>query len=289
MRIVETLDALCEYYTEEQALEMLRDAGFTGADLSLFSMEKNPRWMGENYKEEAKKLGEYARSLGVPFIQSHAPFQFDWTHRDFETEIFPLVYRSVEISALAGVQLIVIHPLHHKDYFGHEEEWFQANMAYYKRFRPLCEQYGIKVCVENMWRTNKLRKVIDHDTCSRAAEFNRYVDTLNAEGGDHFCACLDLGHIGLVGEDPLEMIRAMGSRIQALHIHDNNYHDDSHTLAGCGKMPMEAIFRTLKEIGYSGPYTLEADNFLKNMPRELYPTCLKFMADTSRYFATLME
>ncbi|MBQ8893824.1 MAG: sugar phosphate isomerase/epimerase [Clostridia bacterium] len=289
MKIVETTEVLIKHYSEETALDMIKAAGFDGADLSLFDMEQRSRWMGENYKEEAKKLGEYARSIGVPFIQSHAPFSFDFTHRDFETEIFPVIYRSVEIAALAGVKLMVIHPIHHTPYFGHEEELFETNMAFYKRFLPLCEEYGIKICLENMWKTNRDRKVIDHDTCSRAAEFNRYVDTLNAGGGDHFCACLDLGHTVLVGEDPVAMIKAMGSRIQALHIHDNNYHDDSHTLAGCGRMPMEDIFRALKEVGYSGPYTLEADAFFRHMPVELYPTALKFMADTSRYFSKIME
>lgn len=289
MMICSTTGFLADHYGEERALQMLRDAGFDAADLSLLSMEKNPRWMGENYKEEAQKLGEYAKELGIPFVQSHAPYRFDWSHRDLETELFPLIYRSVEIAALAGVKLMVIHPIHHTPYFGHEEELFETNMAYYKRFLPLCEQYGIRICVENMWKINPLRKVIDHDTCSRPAEFNRYVDTLNADGGDHFCACLDIGHTVLVGEDPVAMIHTMGSRIQALHIHDNNYHDDSHTLAGTGKMPMTDIFAALKEVGYTGPYTLEADVFLKNFPEPLLPTALRFMAETSRWFSKIME
>ena len=59
MLLVQHIQQLTKYYSEETALEMLRDAGFTGADLSLFNIEKSPRWMGENYKEEAKKLGEF--------------------------------------------------------------------------------------------------------------------------------------------------------------------------------------------------------------------------------------
>lgn len=288
MQIVEMTAILTQRYTEEQALDMLKEAGFDGADLGLFRIAQSPRWMGENYKEEAKKVGEYARSIGLPIVQSHAPFSFAET-LDFETEVFPLIYRSVEIAALAGAAFVVVHPRKVLPYFGNEEQVYAINMDFYKRFVPLCEEYGIKICVENMWKTNKDRKVIDHYTCSRPAEFNRYVDSLNAAFGNHFCACLDLGHTVLVGEDPVAMIKAMGSRIQTLHIHDNNYRDDSHTLAGCGKMPMLEIFQALKEIGYHGPYTLEADTFYRNMPPALYPTCLKFMADTSRYFASLIE
>ncbi len=289
MVICTQTDVVANHYGEKKALEMMREAGFDAADLSLFNLEKDPRWMGENYKEEAIALGEYAKELGIPFVQAHAPFSFDWKNRDYETDIFPLIYRGVEIAALAGAKLVVVHPIHYGDYYGREEEIFERNMAFYPRFIPLCEKYGIKICVENMWKTHKLRKMIDHSACSRPAEFIRYVDTLNAEGGDHFCACLDLGHIGLVGEDPVAMIKALGSRIQALHIHDNNYHDDTHTLAGTSHMPMVTIFETLKEVGYKGPYTLEADNFIKNMPKELYPLALKFMADTSRWFSKIMD
>ena len=62
----------------------------------------------------------------------------------------------------------------------------------------------------------------------------------------------------LVGEDPIPMIRHMGGkRITALHIHDNNYRKDMHTLPGNGLMEMAKIFETLKEVGYNGIYTME--------------------------------
>lgn len=289
MMICTQTEILADHFGEEKALEIMKAAGFDAADLSLFRLEKDPRWAEDRYKEEAIRLGEYAKKLGIPFVQAHAPFSFDYDKRDLDTDIFPLIYRGVEIAALAGAKLVVVHPLHAGPYFGHEEERFEQNMAFYRRFIPLCEQYGIKICVENMWKTNRQRKVIDHDTCSRPAEFNRYVDTLNADGGDHFCACLDIGHTVLVGEDPVAMIHAMGSRIQALHIHDNNYHDDTHTLPGTCKVEMQPIFRALGEVGYSGPFTLEADNFIKNQAEELMPLSVKYMADVSRWYSKLIE
>ncbi|MBQ7096346.1 MAG: sugar phosphate isomerase/epimerase [Clostridia bacterium] len=286
MLICEQTEHLESIYPLEQALSLIKEAGFDAADLSLFHLEKNPRWMGEDYKEKAKQIGDYARSIVLPILQAHAPFSFKYKERDFE-EIFQIVYRGVEIAALAGAKKIVVHPLHYAEYEYHEEEWFEANMAYYRRFKPLCEQYGVQICVENMWKTHKYRKCIDHSVCSRPEEFIRYLDTLNADGKNHFTACLDLGHIGLVGEKPDRMIALLGKRIGALHIHDNNYREDSHTLPGLGKMPMELIFSALKKAGYEGIFTLEADNFLKNIPLPLLPNALSFMAETARYYANL--
>ncbi len=283
-------EILAQRYSLEEALQKLKEAGFDAADLSLFDTPDNPRWSKETYREEAIKIGEYARSIGIPILQAHAYFPPSTLFKKLPyEEILEFIDRGVEIAALAGAKVIVVHPLHYSDYEYHEEEWFERNMAYYARFKPLCEQYGVQVCVENMWKTHKLRKCIDHDTCSRPEEFIRYLDTLNADGKNHFTACLDLGHMVLVGEKPDRMIRMLGNRIGALHVHDNNYRDDSHTLPGLGKMPYEEICAALKEIGYQGLFTLEADNFIKNVPDALLPSAVAFMAKNARYYANLCE
>ena len=61
------------------------------------------------------------------------------------------------------------------------------------------------------------------------------------------------------------------------------------TLPGLGKMPYEEICAALKEIGYQGLFTLEADNFIKNLPDALLPSAVAFMAKNARYYASLCE
>lgn len=75
-------DVLARHYSLDEALQKLKEAGFNAADLSLFDLEKNPLWMSENYREEAIKIGEYARSIGIPILQAHAPFSFKYKERD---------------------------------------------------------------------------------------------------------------------------------------------------------------------------------------------------------------
>ena len=82
------------------------------------------------------------------------------------------------------------------------------------------------------------------------------------------------------------MIRTMGSRIGALHVHDNDYRKDLHTIPGHGDMNFPAITEALKEIGYRGIYTLECGS---SLPRELLPVGVSYMANIARHFANKID
>lgn len=276
----------------EAGIKLLAEAGYDALDLSLFEMsnETSP-FNGEGWREHTAWIRKLANDCGVEFNQAHAPFVFKWSDRTvWETIAQPRVLRSVEIAALAGAHTIVVHPIHHFPYPGREEEMHQMNIEYYQAFIPLCRQYGIKVAVENMWQRDPIRKYIIDDVGSRAAALARLVDELNAIAPGCFTACLDLGHSVLVGEETQDAIRVLGGeRLGALHIHDNDYISDQHTLPGLGRMNWPAITAALKEIGYQGEFTYEADSFLKNFTNDVLPLAVGFMANVARHWAAKCE
>ena len=81
----------------------------------------------------------------------------------------------------------------------------------------------------------------------------------------NFVACLDIGHAEMRGSqtNAVEMIKALGTRLQALHIHDNDQWKDSHQLPFTMNIDFDAVVKALKEIEYPGYFTLEADCYLK--------------------------
>ena len=83
---------------------------------------------------------------------------------------------------------------------------------------------------------------------------------------DFLVACLDLGHAEMKGsgDGAVNMIKALGPRLQALHIHDNNCLNDNHQIPFSMNIDFMPIVKALKEIDYQGYFTLEADAFLKN-------------------------
>ena len=84
------------------------------------------------------------------------------------------------------------------------------------------------------------------------------------------------------------MIAALGRRLGAMHLHDNDRLHDSHTLPYMGSVAFPAIIDALKAIGYRGDVTLEADQFLRGFPLELYPSAARLMADVAKSFQSAL-
>ena len=282
-------NTLVRYFGYFGAIDIMKDAGYDAIDLSLFTMtDDNHEFCADGYRSRIAEIRAYAEQKGLFFNQSHTPFQFNWSNpNEVEERLIPLTIRALEISALAGCKIAVVHPVHHEEYLGHEEERFEQNMKFYRGLLPYAKEYNIKIALENMFQHEVKRKVLGHDTCSHPAEFIRYLDTLNDE---HFVACLDLGHCGVVGLEAQNLVRALGhDRLHSLHVHDNDYTKDQHTLPGLGKMNWEEIMKALAEIRYDGDFTFEADRFFWGLPPALMPKAVSLMVDMGRYLIGRFE
>lgn len=190
-------------------------------------------------------------------------------------------------ASLLGVRNIIVHPCQHLEYCkeGVPEELFEYSINFYKKLLPYCEEYNIKVALENMWQYPG--GMISHSTCSRPWEFIKYLDALDSEW---FVACLDIGHANLVRETPAEFIKELGGkRLKCLHVHDVDGTRDSHTLPFFGVGDWDSIMKALAEINYEGEITFEADGFMNGKPVELLPDCAKYMAAVGRCLANKYE
>ena len=153
---------------------------------------------------------------------------------------------------------------------------------------------GVKICLENLFKTYKGRVI--EGPCSDVSEACWYLDTLNAEAGcEAFGFCLDVGHANLLGRDVKEYIKKLGKRLTVLHIHDNDGKGDLHGMPytftrnwGADMIcDWNGFVEGLKEIGYEGALGFETFRVLTAcFPRELWPSALKLISDTGKYFAT---
>ena len=278
-------------YRDEEALDILKAAGYDAVDMSLFCMSREDNVFNTpDYKKRALEIRAHADKIGMPFNQSHTPFRSKaWTDPvQYEEFYLPQQIRALEIAGIMGCENVVIHPLHDADHYkGHEDETFEINMKYYRRLLPYAKDLGVRIVTENMWGRNELRKCITPSACGLVEEFIRYVDGIDDES---FGACLDLGHCGLVGEEAEDAIRALGKdRLKALHVHDNKYWDDNHTAPGLGKMHWEEIMKALAEIDYEGDLTMESDGLFKYLPPALFGAADRFLVEIGRYLIGRFE
>lgn len=283
MLLVTQTDYLSRLYGDFEALRMLSEAGFDGADYSMFHLtaEKHPM-LEDDWKEKALALRAHADALGIPFLQGHAPFSFrDQSPEGWKTYNFPRLVRSIEIAGVLGIPKLVIHPVQCLPYKQNVQTLHDYNMEFYRALIPYAKQAGVQICLENMWQRNRLRgNYITHSTCSRAEEAAAWVDELNDPAIGY---CLDLGHCGLVELDAADEIRKLGTRITALHVHDNNFVEDQHILPYQGHADWADILSALGEVDYKGSFTFEADCFLEKVPAAVLPTALQLMVEIGRY------
>lgn len=278
-------EALGPMFGEPQAIRMLAQAGFDAFDLSLFSMFSDPNYPMNrpDYREYAASLRDVAQEAGIVCNQAHAPFASSVGDPEQDEARFQTIARSLEVASIVGAKIIVVHPKHHLDYRTHAAQLKEQNLEFYRRLIPYCEEYGIKAACENMWQYNDQARRIRDSACSRPQEFCEYLDELDSPW---IVGCLDVGHTALTDEDLPAFVRTMGpKRLQALHVHDNDLCADSHTLPFMGGIDFPAFTAALKESGYQGDFTLEADAFLQKFPKELVPEALRLMYHTGRYLA----
>ena len=263
MKTSSEINSAAKRIGEEKTIEMMARAGFDAWDFSMFRMACTDRDThtaclnpdhplgGRDYLAFARKLRRVGEDCGIVCNQSHAPFPSYYAGMDAPLK------RALECTAEAGASICVIHPDNYKS--------AEENAEFFLELLPFARGCGVKIATENMWLWNNEKNESAFAACSTATDFRRHIDAVN----DPFLiACLDIGHAEMrgSGDGAAHMIRTLGPRLGALHLHDNDKWKDSHQIPFSMQIDFEAVVRALHEVGYAGDMTLEADQYLAAYP-----------------------
>ena len=285
MKISTEIGSIARIVGEKKAVELVAKAGFDAFDLSMFCM-CNYDWgkktvlstdhplAGRDYMRFAQELKHIATENGICCNQSHAPFPTSCS------EIRSYFKRAIECTAEAGGNICIVHPDNNKSPSENAEMYFEL--------LPFAKEHGVKIATENMWNWDAAKGHSSFAACATPESFNAHLDAVN---DDYLVACLDIGHAEMLGSDTNapEMIRALGDRLAALHIHDNDKLHDSHQIPFSMQIDFAAVVKALKEIGYSGYFTLEADSYLNEYTTENVFDGVCKMADAAKRLARMYE
>ena len=100
----------------------------------------------------------------------------------------------------------------------------------------LGEQYGVQVLIENVGLRPKQSLLFD------LPEFMALLDVFPQAG-----VLLDTGHAHVNGWDIPAVIKTLGKRLVACHLHDNSGQGDEHLPIGQGSIAWEAYFKAIKK------------------------------------------
>lgn len=272
MRLATNMIGLDSVYGHYKMIDVLAESGFEGID---FNADKQEYYTDAHHKDFYMQWRKYAEDKGVYFTQAHAPFDTSFVDEEATKKRFDEITEAMKISSWMGAEMIVVHPCKHIPYHikGNTEKMFEYNFDMYKRLIPYCEEYGIKVAIENTYE--KFGPFYSHSCCTKAEELAKMIDALD---NPCFTVCLDVGHANLLREKPSQMIRTLGSRIGCLHIHDNNGMTDQHTLPYHGTLDWDDVMEALADVDYKGDLSYEAGLFFLNSPLDIRVDALKYMS-----------
>lgn len=285
MKISTEIHSSARIIGEEKAIEYLAQAGFDAWDFSMFSMcrydwktrtllENSHPLAGNEYLRFSRNLKRIGLDHGIVCNQSHAPFPTSCK------EIRSYYKRAIECTAEAGGEICIIHPDNNKS--------AEENAEFYQELLPFAKEHEVKIATENMWNWDNQKDESCFAACATPDSFCKHIDVV---GSEWLVACLDIGHAEMRGSNTsaVQMVKALGSRLQALHIHDNDQWHDSHQIPFSMNIDFVPIVEALKEIDYKGYFTLEADQYLSNYTKENIFEGIKELAESARKLAGMYE
>ena len=293
------IGAIQRKYGDREALRIAKEFGADAVDFDLdggFDIRDDKSIYSKDdcaVSEYFESLGQYARDLGLIISQTHGRgkgFAPDEAHN-------AAIIKNIRLDCLAtaalGAPYCVIHgvsSIRMPD--GTPEEMRELNYKLFSEALPFAKKYGIKLATETFGDVHGGKCC---DFFGNLDEFLTAYERIASEGEnrDYLAVCLDTGHSNKAsrfGSNPKvpELIRALGKRIEVLHLNDNGSLFDQHLIpfVGTGSygvtggVDWKATLDALEEIGYGGVYNMEL--FLPRYGEEL-------IVDTAAFAVKVMK
>ena len=212
----------------EESLSRMKAAGFDSALL----------WWGEFEGTVAlRKQPDLVRKLGLTVENAHAPFDGCndiWLPGESGQAYADMLVKSVRECAECGVPVLVVHLTDGP----HPPQETPLGLDRLGRAAEAAEKQGVTLAFENLRSSTQLIRVMD------------------TFGGEHIGFCYDSGHHHGWCRD-IPWLQLYGTRLSALHLHDNNAIRDSHSIPFTGTINWPDLSKELAGSPYTGAISLE--------------------------------
>ncbi|NHN29950.1 sugar phosphate isomerase/epimerase family protein [Paenibacillus agricola] len=240
---------LLPYLNRIDDCKELLDSWQGGLEISM----DGPNWVDPmNWTVEFSRFQQHRGPLSV-----HSPiWELNLASARYEVlrnYSFDVYKQSLAWSAKIGAEQVVVHPsLYSSPLFLRSQSQYYAKENL-KRLGEEAKKLGIDMAVEN---------VGFHETALfNEEEFVRLFEEIPT-----ISALVDVGHSHINGWDTASLICQLGTRLSAVHLHDNDAISDLHLPIGAGTLEWGGIwdalrsadhpFRSILEYGYDTPMEL---------------------------------
>lgn len=255
------------FFWGEDCYKKLKEHGYSATDYQDMAPDSsfvyNLPW--DEVEKELLYEKKLADEAGIEIAQVHGPWRFppkDST-AELRAERLEVMKKSIRATAILGSKYWIVHPIMPYGVedigTGTEQETFDLNVEFMSKLLDTARECGVTICYENMPFLNF--------SLSKPADILKVVKTIN---DDNFKVCLDTGHVGAFESISAgDAVRELGNELKTLHVHDTKQNKDLHLWPYFGIIDWDDFAKALKEINYSGVFSLETSPPVK-APKYLY-------------------
>ncbi|HLJ57641.1 MAG TPA: sugar phosphate isomerase/epimerase [Chthonomonadaceae bacterium] len=220
-------------YDMETAFNTIAMAGYDGIELSAID-GMSQHLVLDRWREAAPEIKRLAGATGLKLLAMEQPSQ--------DAAKMELAFQA---AAETGIPIVNCGPGGKSG----DEATFQQSVESLGALSDRAEHYGVTLCV----KAHVGASIFDTPTTLRAIE---------AIGSPAFGIDMDPSHIWRAGENPVEAISAVISRVKHVHIRDCKGRQQSPgkpelQANGRGDIDLVGYLRVLHQHGYAGPVDLE--------------------------------
>ncbi|NLG52081.1 MAG: sugar phosphate isomerase/epimerase [Chloroflexi bacterium] len=272
----------------EEGLRRCAEAGFEGVDFNFVDYDRSmlERMVGRLDSDAyARSLRKRAEELGLRFVQAHGPIFDKFGDPQVVQPLVEMSHESLRWAAAVGAPWIVFEPETASGAFdeAHYEENMQRNLAFFRDLLRTAEEVGIGIAIENV-----------SDALARPGARRRYysvptelIDLVDRLNHPLIGICWDVGHAHLQRLDQRQALRALGKRLVATHIQDNDGVKDWHMLPYCGDVDWRSVVAGLRDIGYTGAFCYETHRSIRFVPDHLRDDLLRYAVRLGKHLLSL--
>lgn len=237
----------------EESIELAKDAGFDGIELSL--NESGPLSL-ESTEKEVRAIRRFADDTGIALSSLASGLYWDYPptseRSDVRDKAIDIAKKQLEFAAVLGVDTILIVPGAVGVDFIPNAEVVPYDRAYdnalesFSKLAKVAEAVGVSIGIENVWNKFLLSPL----------EMRGFIDTI---GSSHVGSYFDVGNVVYSGY-PEHWISILNKRIKKVHFKDyrrqaGGLHGFVDLLAGDVNYPI--VVKALEQIGYDDYVTAE--------------------------------
>lgn len=262
---------------------ILMDRGKQKTDFQPDLVKKSFDLVMEQFMEH-----EFLPSIArLPFVYTGANYIQEHRYEEWNRLLLRLALDSIKVCEKMGCNNIILQPLCAS--VERDKEW-EANREFCLALASECSGKDTKLLLVNQCRNQNGHLV--RGVCSDGVEAAEWIDALNREiGKERFGFCLDVGNCNLCGQNIQEMTAALGKRIQAVILSENDGKNMARLLpftAAVGRrsvLDWLGVIRGLREIDFDGYLILEAVDTTVSFSPLLQPCLVPVYREILDYFA----